>query len=78
MGSRRWIIAPPEQCNNTYLHPTGHPSQRHSSFDWAEPVDLKRYPGFAELQATEVILTEVRTPSLAVQAQVWAQPVMWF
>lgn len=60
VGSRRWILNPPEECHNSYLLGYSHPSYRHSSFDWARPVDLEKYPLFAKAVGTEVVLTEVR------------------
>jgi hypothetical protein len=59
VGSRRWILNPPEECHDSYLLGYSHPSYRHSSFDWARPVDLEKYPLFAKAVGTEVVLTEV-------------------
>ena len=42
-GSRRYILSHPNQCQNLYLYPKGHPSSRHSQVDWNDP-DLKEYP----------------------------------
>lgn len=55
-GYRRYYIANPGQCENTYLWPSGHPSGRHSEVDWSAP-DLERYPKFKDAKVTEVILT---------------------
>jgi hypothetical protein len=55
-GIRRWILAHPNQCDSLYLHPRGHPSGRHSEFDWAT-VDYQKYSKFKTAQANEVIIT---------------------
>lgn len=55
-GRRRYIIAAPDQCEKAYLLPRGHPSGRHSQIDWSRPVDASRFPNFANLLASEVIM----------------------
>ena len=57
-GLRRWLLFHPDQCDNLYLLPTGHPSGRHISFDMSAPVDeiLPKYPKFAKLMGVEVIM----------------------
>jgi hypothetical protein len=54
-GLRRWVLVSPDQCNNMYLYPQGHPSARHSSVDWSNP-DYEKFPKFKEMKANEVIL----------------------
>jgi hypothetical protein len=54
-GSRRYILANPDQCNFLALFPKGHPSARHSAVDWSNP-DLDAYPSFANALANEVVL----------------------
>jgi oxalate decarboxylase/phosphoglucose isomerase-like protein (cupin superfamily) len=36
-GTRRYILAHPDQCSALGLHPMGHPSARHSSLSWDVP-----------------------------------------
>jgi ribosomal protein L16 Arg81 hydroxylase len=55
-GTRRWILSHPRECHNSYLLPVKHPSGRHSEVDWSHP-DLGKFPHFAEMQGSEVILT---------------------
>lgn len=55
-GLRRWILAHPDQCDSLYLYPRGHPSARHSEFDWSH-ANYEKYPKFRTAQANEVILT---------------------
>lgn len=55
-GRRRYVMARPAQCENTYLLPKGHPSGRHSAIDWSRPVDLAKFPKWASMQAFEMIL----------------------
>jgi hypothetical protein len=55
-GTRRWIMAPPQECQHAYLRPTGDPSARHSAVNWANP-DLEAHPDFADMTGTEVLLT---------------------
>ena len=55
-GTRRWILAPPAECQHAYLRPLGDPSARHSEVNWSAP-DLKKFPLFAQMQGLEVILT---------------------
>ena len=54
-GLRRWILAAPDQCENLYLLPLGHPSARHSEIDWSN-ADFEKYPRFRTAKANEVIL----------------------
>jgi hypothetical protein len=54
-GSRRYILAHPNQCQNMGLYPMGHPSGRHSAVDWSNP-DLEANPEFAQAKANEVVL----------------------
>ena len=55
-GSRRYILAHPDQCENLALFPKGHPSARHSAVDWTNP-DLNEYPEFGEAIGNEVVMT---------------------
>jgi hypothetical protein len=54
-GSRRYILAHPDQCESFCLYPNGHPSARHSQVDFSDP-DLDSFPDFAEVNANEVIM----------------------
>lgn len=54
-GLRRWILAHPNQCQNLYLLPRGHPSGRHSEIDWSKPT-YDTHPKFATAEANEVIV----------------------
>jgi ribosomal protein L16 Arg81 hydroxylase len=54
-GSRRYILAHPDQCDKLALYPKGHPSARHSAVDWSDP-DLEEFPEFADAVANEVVL----------------------
>lgn len=54
-GSRRYILAHPEQCQNLCLFPEGHPFARYSQVDFVDP-DLDSFPQFAQVDANEVIL----------------------
>lgn len=67
-GSRRYILAHPNQCEKLALYPKGHPSSRHSAVDWSEP-DLKQYPQFADASVNEVVMTP---------GQVLYLPTEWF
>ena len=57
-GERRYVLARPDQCSRMSLHPRGHPSVRHSSFDWGDPVERKKRPDFEDAMLTEVVLHE--------------------
>lgn len=54
-GSRRYMLASPNQCPKFALYPHGHPSARHSIVNWSAP-DLERFPEFGEALANEVVL----------------------
>ena len=54
-GSRRYILAHPNQCDKLALFPKGHPSARHSAVDWSNP-NLQEFPQFAQAMANEVVL----------------------
>ena len=54
-GERRYILSPPDQCQNLALFPKTHPSARHSAVDWSKP-DLEQFPQFAEARSNEVVL----------------------
>ena len=55
-GRRRWILAPPAECQNAYLRKRSDPSSRHSQVDWSKP-DLEKWPKFKEMQGLEAIMT---------------------
>ncbi len=55
-GRRRYVMAKPSECANTYLLPKGHPSGRHSAIDWSRPVDLTKFPLWSKMRGFEVIL----------------------
>ena len=57
-GERRYVLAHPGQCGRMSLHPRGHPSVRHSSFDWGDPAERKRRPEFEDALLQEVVLHE--------------------
>lgn len=67
-GSRRYILAHPNQCENMGLYPMGHPSGRHSAVDWSKP-DLEAFPEFAQAKANEVVMQP---------GQVLYLPTDWF
>ena len=35
-GRKRYLLMPPEECPKLELLPMGHPSSRHSPFDWSD------------------------------------------
>jgi len=55
-GRRRYVLAPPRECDKAYLLPRGHPSGRHSMVDWSRPIDFDKFPRFYDLAAFEVII----------------------
>ena len=55
-GERRYILADPSQCKNMALYPQGHPSVRHSSFDWSNPLEWDDHAEFKEAHVNEVVL----------------------
>ena len=55
-GERRYIIAHPSQCKDMALYPKSHPSQRHSSIDWSNPLEWDNDPNFRHAQVTEVVM----------------------
>ena len=67
-GSRRYILAHPDQCDNMALYEKGHPSARHSAVDWGNP-DLEEFPQFANALSNEVVLQP---------GQVLYLPTNWF
>ena len=67
-GSRRYILAHPNQCDKLALYPKGHPSARHSAVDWSQP-DLQAFPQFVAARGNEVVLTA---------GQVLYLPTEWF
>jgi Cupin-like domain len=67
-GSRRYILAHPNQCESLALYPKGHPSSRHSAVDWSNP-SLNEFPQFANAMGNEIVLTA---------GQVLYLPTEWF
>jgi ribosomal protein L16 Arg81 hydroxylase len=67
-GSRRYILAHPDQCDLLALYPKGHPSARHSAVDWSRP-NMEEFPEFDQAKANEVVLTP---------GQVLYLPTEWF
>jgi len=55
-GERRYILASPTQCKNMALFPQGHPSVRHSSLDWSNPMEWDDHPEFKGALINEVVL----------------------
>mmetsp|Transcript_19871 Transcript_19871/g.35949 ORF Transcript_19871/g.35949 Transcript_19871/m.35949 type:complete len:526 (-) Transcript_19871:74-1651(-) len=55
-GERRYVLSSPSQCNKMALYPKGHPSVRHSSLDWSNPVEWDDHPEFKEALINEVVL----------------------
>ncbi len=55
-GRKRIILLPPSECKNLSLHPKGHPSARHSSFDWSDINVFNDNKSFGKSQATEYVL----------------------
>ncbi|KAJ8610488.1 hypothetical protein CTAYLR_007767 [Chrysophaeum taylorii] len=55
-GRRRYVLAPPDECDKAYLLPRSHPSGRHSQIDWSRPVNHDKYPLFYHMRVTETIL----------------------
>mmetsp|Transcript_11984 Transcript_11984/g.34643 ORF Transcript_11984/g.34643 Transcript_11984/m.34643 type:complete len:469 (-) Transcript_11984:65-1471(-) len=54
-GQKRYVLAHPNQCKNMMLHPSGHPSARHSSIDWSNP-DEWQTGNFPNGMVNEVVL----------------------
>ncbi|KAL3779007.1 hypothetical protein ACHAW5_009998 [Stephanodiscus triporus] len=57
-GERRYVLAHPGQCDRMALYPKGHPSVRHSSFDWGDPTEREKRPEFEDALLQEVVLHE--------------------
>ena len=55
-GRKRIILLPPSECKNLSLHPKGHPSARHSSFDWSNIDVFTENKSFGKSLATEYVL----------------------
>ncbi|KAL7541455.1 hypothetical protein ACHAXR_010952 [Thalassiosira sp. AJA248-18] len=55
-GERRYILSSPSQCEKMALYPRSHPSVRHSSFDWSNPVEWDEHPEFKDALINEVVL----------------------
>jgi hypothetical protein len=55
-GERRYVLASPSQCDRMGLYPVGHPSVRHSSFDWGDPYERAKRPDFEDALLHEVVL----------------------
>lgn len=54
-GSRRYLLAHPNQCPNMCLYDQHHPSARHSQVDWSNP-NMEQFPDFYEALGNEVVL----------------------
>ena len=57
-GERRYILADPTQCERMGLYPPGHPSIRHSSFDWTNVSEWENRVEFQDSLVQEVVLHE--------------------
>lgn len=57
-GERRYVLADPTQCERMGLYPPGHPSIRHSSFDWTNVSDWENRIEFQDALVQEVVLHE--------------------
>jgi len=57
-GERRYILADPAQCERMGLYPPGHPSLRHSSFDWTNVSEWENRVEFQDSLVQEVVLHE--------------------
>lgn len=55
-GERRYVLGNPSQCSKMGLYPRGHPSVRHSSLDWSNPLEWDEHPEFKEALISEVVL----------------------
>ena len=57
-GRKRYIMMPPDQCNNIYFYDKHHPSRRHSKIDLSQPssIDPASFPKFKQTRAFEVVL----------------------
>jgi hypothetical protein len=53
-GRKRYIMAPPEQCSTQHLLTKG-PSERHSSLDWTNPLDIEKLRR-ANSRAIDIVL----------------------
>ena len=54
-GSRRYILAPPSQCQHIPLLPRDHPSGRQSAIKFGDP-DFDRHPEFENFSALELVM----------------------
>eukprot|EP00056_Hartaetosiga_gracilis_P004352 m.74322 g.74322 ORF g.74322 m.74322 type:complete len:444 (+) comp11798_c2_seq1:55-1386(+) len=54
-GTRRYVIAPPEECPNLHLFPNSHPEARHSEGDWCD-IDYEKYKDYNKAKAMNVVL----------------------
>ena len=59
-GAKRYVLQPPRACAALELLGRGHPSERHASFDWADPAERRRRAGgpFCDAPAVEVLVRE--------------------
>lgn len=55
-GERRYVLASPSQCDKMALYKQGHPSVRHSSLDWSNPVEWDEHPEFKGALINEVVM----------------------
>jgi hypothetical protein len=67
-GAKRYILAPPSECQNLELYPQDHPSGRHSRLDWSNPSDWEE-GRFPQAKLNEVVLQSADTLYL---------PTSWF
>jgi hypothetical protein len=68
-GTKRYILAPPEECKNLgIISDTKHPSFRHSVLDWSDTLQAESH-GFGKVNAIDTI---VRT------GEVLYVPSLWF
>jgi ribosomal protein L16 Arg81 hydroxylase len=56
-GRKRYVLIPPNECPNLSLLQKGHPSARHSSFDWSNINEIKKHEDFLNVKGTEVVLS---------------------
>lgn len=71
VGSKRYMLSPPQHCEALELLPPKHPSARHASFDWADPNErARRKDGeFCEVETVDLVLEE---------GEVLYVPSFWF
>lgn len=55
-GSRRYILAHPNQCKHLALYPLDHPSGRHASVDWTNLNEVRQHEIFSKAHVNEVVM----------------------